>query len=284
MTETEIETISDGVEAKRPNVEYGDLNLAHENEILHTVVGSGVHGIAIEGTDDRDEMSVFIEGMTHVIGVDEPMDIVTYRTQPEGARSGPGDVDLSMYALRKYLKLAAVGNPTALLPLWCPPESVIHMNATGADLRALRESFMSKQSVHRFLGYMYAQHERMMGRGKRNRVPVRTELVDRYGWDVKYGAHALRLAYQGYEICLVGRLTLPLPETPREHVLAVKRGEVSQQAVSREILSLTQTTRTILENGTPLPDEPDWKRIGEFSIEAHLDHWKLSDATKESTA
>jgi hypothetical protein len=261
---------------ERPNVEYGDLNLAHDNEILHTVVGSGVHGIAIEGTDDHDEMAVFVEPIGAIIGTDEPMDIVTYRTKPEGERSGPGDVDLSMYSLRKYIRLAAKGNPTAVLPLWCPQEFVIHANTHGTELRAMRESFMSQQSVHRFLGYMYAQHERMLGGGRPSAVPNRPELIEKYGWDVKYGSHALRLAYQGYEICLTGRLTLPLPETPREHVLAVKRGEISRADVSREILSLTQTTRLVLENGTPLPEKPDWGRIGDFSVRAHLEHWKVT--------
>jgi uncharacterized protein len=261
---------------ERPNVEYGDLNLAHDNEILHTVVGSGVHGIAIEGTDDHDEMAVFVEPIQQVIGMAERMDIVTYRTKPEGERSEPGDVDLSMYSLRKYIRLAAVGNPTAVLPLWCPEESVIHTTALGDELRSIRESFMSQQSVHRFLGYMHAQHERMMGGGKRNRVPVRPELIEKYGWDVKYGSHALRLAYQGYEICLMGRLTLPLPEGPRDLVLAVKRGEVPRDEVSREITSLVKVTRQVLENGTPLPERPDWARIGEFSIMAHLQQWGLS--------
>ena len=94
-----------------------------------------------------------------------------------------------------------------------------------------------------------------------------------YGWDVKYGSHALRLAYQGYEICLTGRLTLPLPDTPREHVLAVKRGEISQQKVSSEILGLTRVTKAALQDGTPLPEHPDWVKIGAFSVEAHLQHW-----------
>ena len=34
--------------------EYGDAQVAYDNEILRTVVGSGVHGIAIEGTDDHE--------------------------------------------------------------------------------------------------------------------------------------------------------------------------------------------------------------------------------------
>jgi hypothetical protein len=267
MSETEIE-------GERPNVEYGDLNVAHENEILHTVVGSGVHGIAIPGTDDHDEMSVFIEPVGCVIGTDESMDIVTYRTKPEGERSEPGDIDLSMHSLRKYLRLAAVGNPTALLPLWCPAEDVIHMNETGEALRELRHAFMSKQSVERFLGYMYSQHGRMMGHGRRSSVPNRPELIERYGWDVKYGAHALRLAYQGHEICTTGTLSLPLPSPERAHVLAVKRGEIPRQEVSRSIVGLTEATMKMLKNGTPLPPEPDWVRISAFSIDAHLEHWR----------
>ena len=36
------------------SLEYGDPAVALPNEILRTVVGSGVHGIAIEGTDDHE--------------------------------------------------------------------------------------------------------------------------------------------------------------------------------------------------------------------------------------
>ena len=37
------------------NAEHGQRDLAMAGEILRTVVGSGVHGIAIAGTDDHDE-------------------------------------------------------------------------------------------------------------------------------------------------------------------------------------------------------------------------------------
>lgn len=43
------------------HTEYGYRAVALDGEILRTVVGSGVHGIAIPGTDDHDEMGVFIE-------------------------------------------------------------------------------------------------------------------------------------------------------------------------------------------------------------------------------
>jgi hypothetical protein len=73
--------------------EYGDRDIAVRGEILRSVVGSGVHGIAIEGADDHDEMGVFVEPPGSVVGLRGPADHYVYRTQPEGARSGPGDTD-----------------------------------------------------------------------------------------------------------------------------------------------------------------------------------------------
>lgn len=141
------------------NVEYGDASIAMPNEILRTVVGSGVHGIALAGTDDNDEMGVYIEPPDVVLGIASVRADYIWRTQPEGVRSGPGDTDLVLYSLRKYLRLAIKGNPTALLPLYAPDHDVLTITTLGTELRQLRASFLSQQAVQRFLGYMRAQHE-----------------------------------------------------------------------------------------------------------------------------
>lgn len=91
------------------------------------------------------------------------------------------------------------GNPTALLPLFAPEPDLVIVTPLGLELRAMRGSFLSQQAVERFLCYMQSPHARMLGHGKRNRVPNHPELIETYGWDVKYGSHALRLAFQGHE-------------------------------------------------------------------------------------
>lgn len=246
-------------------------------EILGTVVGSGVHGIAIAGTDDHDEMGVYIERPDRVIGLRRPADHYVFRTQPEGARAGPGDTDLVMYSLRKYLRLAAKGNPTALLPLYAPDEAVPAITQLGHELRALAPAVLSQRAVYRYLGYMNSQRERLLGHG-RHGMPSRPELVARYGYDVKYASHALRLAYQGLEIARDGRLTLPMPDHERERVLRVKRGDVAERDdVIHEIDQIQAQLEELLATGrTPLPAEPDLDTISDWSTSAHRRHWGWS--------
>lgn len=262
-----------------PNVEYGDPTIAYPNEILRTVVGSGVHGIAIEGTDDHDEMGIFIEPPERVIGLAKPMDHYVFRTQPEGARSGPGDVDRIIYSLRKWLRLAIKGNPTVLIPLWCPDSDVINTSAVGSELRHMREAFMSQEAAERVLGYMDQQRRGMLGLGGA-KIPSRPELVEKYGYDTKYAAHALRLAIQGLEIVEDGRLTLPMCEQDRHAVINVKQGHVSRELVIAMVADLEAETRALLNRGeTPLPPKPDRARISAWSIRTHLRWWGVPKVT-----
>jgi hypothetical protein len=273
------------------HTEHGDGRLARAGEILRTVVGSEVHGIAIEDTPtdsgsgslaghpdriqgaDHDEMGINIEPPELVIGLRDPMDHYVYRTQPEGARSGPGDTDLVMYSLRRYLRLATKGNPTALLPLFAPVEAILVITPLGEQLRELGPALLSQAAVRRFLGYMTAQLDRMLGRA--SGAPSRPELVARYGYDTKFASHALRLAYQGLEVVRDGRLTLPMPDAQRQHVRSVKQGDEPDPAV---VVAAIETVASEVEDRlssgrTPLPAEPDWDRVSSWSVRAHRQHW-----------
>lgn len=253
--------------------EHGDP-LAWDHQILRTVVGSSVHGIAISGTDDEDEMGVYVEPPHVALGYREPPGHFTARTQPDGARSGPGDVDLSLYSLRRYLRLVVAGNPTVLLPLFAPDVDVLHITDLGRALRRDGPRMLTRSAGHRFLGYLHGQRERMVGRGRQSRVPNRPELVARYGWDVKYGSHALRLAIQGLQVVTEGRLTLPLPDADRELVLAVKTGRYTLDETLALIDARAAHLQDALDAGQgPLPDRPAID-VNRWSAAAHLQHWE----------
>lgn len=270
------------------HVEYGDADVALGNEILRTVVGSGVHGMAIEGLDDQDEMGVFIEPSDYVLGLKrlpdgKTFDHYVWRTQPEGARSGPGDVDLTVYSLRKYLRLACRGNPTILLPLFAPEDAILVDTGLGRELRDLAPSIVSLQCGYRFLGYLREQRRRMLGEGKQNRVPNRPELVEQYGYDVKYASHALRLGLQGVEIMLTGSLSLPMATGAQRMCRAVKQGEWSQDRAVKKISEIEYALEGLLDaNPADLPEWPDVDRVSAWMVHAHETHWHRPVVTTRS--
>lgn len=199
-------TASGGKYAREEN-----RQIAEDGLILRCLAGSGVHGLAIDGQDDRDELGICIEPPEYVIGLKEFSQYI-FRSKPEGRRSGPGDLDYTCYSLRKYMRLALAGNPTILLPLFVPEEHLIACTDLGRELRALKPVILSRQAGHRFAGYLESQRRSLLSYDGKGRDVTRPELVEKYGWDTKFGGHMVRLGFQGYELLRDGQLRLPLPE------------------------------------------------------------------------
>jgi len=258
-----------------PNTEYGDRDAVLPNEVLRTVVGSGVHGLAVEGTDDHDEMGVYVEPAATVLGLGRRQDTYTWRTRPEGHRSGPGDTDLVVYSLRHFLRLAVQGNPSLLVPLYAPADAVLIEQPLGAELRGLADRIVSAESGQRYLGYLRGQRERMLGGGKQGRVPNRPELVERYGFDTKYAGHAVRLGLQGVELLERGGLTLPMRPADRDLVLGVRTGRYTLPEVDAMVEALdAQLVRLLARpHGLAVRPEPDREALTRWSVEAHQRHW-----------
>lgn len=248
--------------------------IAYDNLILATRVGSEVHGINVRGLDDHDEMGIYIEPPDVVLGLEPALDHVIERTRGNGERSQPGDTDRTLYSLRKYMALAVKGNPTVLLPLWAPHTDVLHTSDPGQSLRLVRQSFLSQEAAHRFLGYCVNQRDRVLGRGRQSSVPNRPELIERYGWDVKYGSHALRLALQCRRLIVTGEMELPMRDDERAMVLSVKTGEYPRDEVIRWIDTYVQECdRRLAEGRTVLPQYPQRGLLSQMSIRAHTVWW-----------
>jgi predicted nucleotidyltransferase len=240
--------------------------IAVRNEILRGLVGSTCHGTAIDGQDDRDEMGVFIEPPANVCGL-ESCDHYIQRDQPDGVRSQPGDLDLTMYSLRKFCRLAAAGNPSVLILLWLP--SHITKTAIGAELVALRDAFVSRQTGERFLGYLLGQKARLKGE-RSNRVR-RPELVAEHGYDTKFAMHALRLGFEGIELMTEGRLTLPVAQPNLSILRAVRTGQVKLDEAVRLVDDAETRLRELVGRCTW---RADLRRIDAFLVNAHLAHWR----------
>ena len=76
---------------------------------------------------------------------------------------GPGDVDRTVYSLRKWCRLALTGNPTVMLLLHVPDDQCSVLEEAGRELRANKHWFASRRAGHAYLGYMQRQRDRMTG-------------------------------------------------------------------------------------------------------------------------
>ncbi len=247
--------------------------------ILRGLVGSTVHGLNVnDGIEDRDEMGVCVEPMQDAMALWSPFEQFIYRSAAEregrdNARSTAGDLDLTIYSLRKWMRLALKGNPTILLLLFTPDDQLVHCDSFGSELRALTPAIISRRVQGPFLGYLQAQKQRLTGERGQKRVH-RPELEEMYGFDTKYAMHMLRLGFQGVELLTTGRLSLPMREPARSFLLDVRRGKVSEQECLTRAGELEQEL-TNLATTSPLPEEPEAHRVEEWVLDAYRRHWSV---------
>ncbi len=262
--------------------------IAEAGMILRTQVGSGVHGTAVSGQDDRDEMGIcleppqFVTGLARVPngtggrGPSVPFGQYERHTawdRPGGVaeRSGAGDLDVVIYSARKWARLALDGNPTVLLVLFVPDEEVVFRNEAGAELVANAGRFVSKLAAARFLGYLRGQRARICGHSSR------PELVAAHGFDTKHAMHALRLGMQGAELLATGRITLPVPEPGLAFLRSVRQGAVPLPRVLEEVAA-AEARLAALRDSAGVPEQPDRAWVDGWLHRSYLDFWARDPA------
>lgn len=247
--------------------------------ILRGIVGSRVHGLHIEdGLEDRDEMGITIEPIDLAMGVHAPFEQFIYRTaaEREGRHDAPsqgGDLDLTIYSLRKYVRLALKGNPTILLLMFAPKDSLMAMTDVGAHLRELAPQIISRQAGRAFLGYLQAQRQRMLGeRGNGGHGRPRAALTEQFGFDTKYAMHMCRLGLQGVELMKTGRIELPIAEPDRSWLFDVRIGKIDQQEVLTRTGESERELKDLLDT-SPLQEHPNEDVVDEWLINTYMGQW-----------
>ncbi|MCP3973030.1 MAG: nucleotidyltransferase [bacterium] len=195
-----------------------------DDVVLVAEAGSTMHGVGVSDQDDLDLAVVRVETWAELITGPQNDQSVMIRTQPEGQRSGPGDIDIQAYSLRKFTALATAGNPTLLNSLFV--HSYLKLDERF-QVDRLRQLVDMRKAGAAYLGYMGQQLQRWQNNSGR-RVS-RPELVDAYGFDTKYAYHAIRLGLQGIEFLTTGQITLPIPEPHRSELASLRTGGLSEK-------------------------------------------------------
>lgn len=244
--------------------------IAENYQILRVITGSQLYGTSLEGNSDQDQIGICIAPPDHVIAL-RRFQQFSDRTAREGERSKSGDLDLTIFGLRRWMELATQGNPNILEVLFAPEAMHDLMTVYGFHLLQKPEMIVSKAAGKRYLGFMSSQRGALMGT---SRAPTtRTELVEKFGYDTKFAYHAVRVGIEGIELLQTGRITFPLPEEKRRTLMNIRRGFYDLKEVLEIIEDVEVYLRLTLES-SDLPDAPDFEQIDKWIVNTHIQYWR----------
>ena len=134
---------------------------------------------------------------------------------------------------------------------------------------------VSVQAGRKYLGYMTSQKLRITG--EKNRSTNRPELVAVHGWDTKFGAHEVRLGFQGIELMRTGQIKLPMEGVALDTCRAIRAGVVTKE----EGLNLIEQLQSDLEKEiefSDLPERGNRELMSEFLHHIYTSDWKRNYA------
>lgn len=112
----------------------------------------------------------------------------------------------------------------------------------GRMLLENADIFVSALAGDRFLKYAESQLSRMKG-VKVGHIPSRPDIIEKYGYDVKYASQVLRLTIQGIEFMETGKIAVPMKEADAQCIKAMKGGTYSFSTSQSQFLS--RSCRTV---------------------------------------
>jgi predicted nucleotidyltransferase len=213
--------------------------LVRDHTIYACVMGSRAFGLATQDSD-TDRRGVFLA----------PTPLFWRFEKPPAHVEGPAEEQFS-WELERFCELALRANPNILECLHSP--LVEYADATGRELLALREAFLSRRAHETFTRYAHGQRRKLD-------ADVRTHGAPRW----KHAMHLLRLLTSARDLLRTGTLDVAVGDR-REALLAVKRGEVPWPEVESRMARLVEESERAVDR-SPLPEEPDRRRVEDFLV------------------
>lgn len=225
------------------------------NILLSGIVGSRAYGLATEDSD-TDRLGMFAYPTQELLGIHSPADSIV-RTSP----------DVTFHEARKFISLALRCNPTITELLWLPDEFYETRTPLGDRLISIRQSLLSAPLVRdAYLGYATQQFRRLENRSKEGDHSFSSDTRKR---TAKHARHLLRLLVQGTDLYLDGEFSVRLdhPEMYRRFGDKVAGGDV--ELAKGEI----DSAKRWMNDGSALPDKPDFARVQEWLLEVRREFW-----------
>lgn len=237
------------------------------NNVIHLFVGgSQLHGAKVTGYDDLDIYGAYIEPPEYILGL-QYLEHFVWTSSAEGVKNTAEDVDVTLYSLHRWGQLISKGNPSVLHFLFATGE-IEHY--TWLNIVKHRDRFITRKSARQYLAFANSQRMRLTGEKGMGRHGQRTDLIEKYGYDVKFAMHYIRLLYECLELLRHCRLTLPLPQ--KDLLIQIRTGQVAQSEVLAMGEALNAECIKLLET-SDLPESVDIGFASRLIADQYREFW-----------
>jgi len=250
------------------------------NVMYETIMGSYAFGVSTDISDfdttafcipPKDMIFPHLAG--HIEGFGrQKQKFVCYQKHHvwvEDDMGGKGrEYDLNVYQIVHYFHLCMENNPNMIASLFTPQDCVLHSTTVGNMVRDKRKLFLHKGCWHRFKGYAYNQLHKMRTK-KPDPGSKRFEMIEKFGYDVKFAYHVVRLLDEVEQMLVEGDLDI---RRNRAQLKAIRRGEVPEDDIYQWAAEKEKGLERAYED-SKLPYGPDQEAIKKLLLECLEEHW-----------
>jgi len=250
-----------------------------DNIMYEVIMGSHAYGVATESSDmdihgfcvpPKNVIFPHLAGEIPGFGRQQKR-FDQFRTKKTvvdpDARGGKGqEYDVEIYSIVRYFQFLMANNPDKLDSLFVPQNCILQISHIGTMVRESRHMFLHKGCWPRFKGYAYQQLHKI-----RSKTPIgkRKETVEKYGYDVKFGYHVVRLLDECEQILVHGDIDL---QRNREQMKAVRRGEMSEEDLRNWFTDKERQLEKFYAD-SKLPHKPDEQKIRTLLLACLEEHY-----------
>lgn len=178
------------------------------------------------------------------------------------------EYDLNIYSIIKYFRLVMENNPNMIDSLFTPSNMVLTSTRISNMVRDERKMFLHKGAWHKFKGYAYGQMQKMKTK-EPDVNSKRYEMVQKYGYDVKFAYHVVRLLDEVEQILTEGDIDLM---RNREQLKSIRRGDWKLKDIEEHFARREKELQTLYTTSS-LPYKPDEQRITKLLVNCMEEHY-----------
>ena len=243
-------------------------------DTIHLFIGgSAAHGAKLENKSDFDLLGVYIPPMEEIVGIRGVDEHWVWSTAGDKVRNQANDIDMNMYSLRKWAKMAIAGNPSAIEFMFMDnlaPKNAVWDHFVIPNIPV----FLSSHAGLHFQKFCEHMLRTLKGEGQGKRGK-REDLIAEFGYDTKAAMHLIRVLNEGIELMKTGKITLPRPE--KEHLIDIRKGKAGSlkdiEDIAQELFIRLEATRL----ASVLPPVIDLGRVSDIVTNAQETVWNQTN-------